>query len=175
MANKGKKRQPAKNQQERQAYGRDVRRSNRMNPTGTYGAESLRGSDDLHFYNNSNYDDNEPNTGKMSIVTWIQRNKMKVLGGIVTLIIIPVFGFAIKWIFDQNAVIQVLNYRMEQIESAVANLDDDLLTKEVLDLKLELARSDMQALIPDLSGIQAQLDDIEERLSAIEDADTTVD
>ena len=107
-------------------------------------------------------------------MTWIQRNKMKVLGGFVTLIIIPVFGFAIKWIFDQNAVIQVLNYRMEQIETAVANIEDDLLTKEVLDLKLELARSDMQALIPDVSGIQAQLDDIEERLSAIEDADTTV-
>lgn len=145
-----------------------------MNPTDTYGAESLRGSDDLHFYNDSNYDGNEPDTAKMSVLTWIQRNKMKVIGGIVTLIIIPVFGFAINWIFDQNAVIQVLNYRMEQIEAAVANLDDDLLTKEVLDLKLELARSDMQALIPDLSGIQAQLDDIEERLSAIEDADTSV-
>ena len=93
---------------------------------------------------------------------------MKVLGGVITLIVVPFLGFIIKWVFDQNAVIQVLNYRMEQIEIAVDNIDDDMLTKEVLDLKLELIRSDMKALIPDLTGIQEQLDDVERRLLELE-------
>lgn len=169
MAKNAGRHQQAKNQREREAYGRSIRKNNRMNPTDTYGAETLRGSDDPSYYENeNNLEDSAPNIGKMSIATWIRRNKMKVLGGVITLIVVPFLGFIIKWVFDQNAVIQVLNYRMEQIEIAVDNIDDDMLTKEVLDLKLELIRSDMKALIPDLTGIQEQLDDVERRLLELE-------
>ena len=99
----------------------------------------------------------------------MKRNKEAIIKGAIGAILIPVLGFAVKWWFDTNADIQVIKYRIEAIQTKVDSLDENMTTKEVLDLKLDAIKRDVTSLIPDISGINTRLDDIESRLDTIED------
>ena len=84
------------------------------------------------------------------------------------MIIIPLLGFIGKWLFDANADIKLIKYRIDTIQTKVDSLDENMVSKEVLDLKLDAIKRDTSALIPDVSSINDKLDDLESRIEAIE-------
>ena len=84
------------------------------------------------------------------------------------MIIIPLLGFVGKWLFDANADIKLIKYRIDTIQTKVDSLDENMVSKEVLDLKLDAIKRDTNALIPDVSSINDKLDDLESRIEAIE-------
>lgn len=164
-----KKNPPVKNQRERERYGRETRRQNRIDTTGRYGSDMLSGSGE--FVSESPYaDENEHiGTAPPSLKTRFARNKGKIFDWVIAGILIPIILAAFGWAYTQNGRLEVLEYRVEEIEKRIDSLADDVLTKEVFSLQLELATKDMEGLIPDLSSVETRLADIEERLDALEE------
>ena len=167
MNNKNKKR--VRNQKERTAYWKNARSQNRIDPTGIYGSTNLQGSGDSSFPMDDTVYQRQNEVAPSSWRTKLKRNKEAIIKGAIGAILIPVLGFAVKWWFDTNADIQVIKYRIEAIQTTVDSLDENMTTKEVLDLKLDAIKRDVTSLIPDISGINTRLDDIESRLDTIED------
>lgn len=160
------KKKSAKNQRERNAYWEGIRRQSRIDTTGAYGSESLSGSSDAASA--YGYDSDTQKIGKRSFWAWLLHNKVTVIGWAIALIISPGIWRLIDLGFNHRVDIKTLTYRMEQAEKRISELDSNLITTDVLDLKLQLARNEMDALIPDVSTIQTQLDDIESRLDTLE-------
>ena len=166
MNYKNKKR--VKNQKERTAYWKNARSQNRIDPTGIYGSTNLQGSGDSSFPMDDTVYQRQYRVAPSSWRTKLKRNKEAIIKGVIGAILIPVLGFAVKWWFDTNADIQVIKYRIEAIQTKVESLDENMTTKEVLDLKLDAIKRDVTFLIPDVSGINTRLDDIESKLSTME-------
>ncbi len=166
MNNKNKKR--IKNPKERTAYWKNARSQNRIDPTGVYGSTNLQGSGDSSFPMDDTVYQRQNEVAPSSWRTKLKRNKESIIKGVVGAILIPILGFAVKWWFDTNADIQVIKYRIEAIQTKVDSLDENMTSKEVLDLKLDAIKRDVTALIPDVSEINTKLDDLENRLGAIE-------
>ena len=163
-----RKNPPVKNQREREQYGRETRKQNRIDTTGRYGSDMLSGSGE--FVSESPYVDETDHIGTASpsLRTRISRNKDKIFELVIAGILIPVLLAAFRWAYTQNGKIEVLAYRVSEIEDRIENLVTDVLTKEVFELQLELATKDMKGLIPDLSSVEKRLENIGTRLDELE-------
>lgn len=171
---KNKSKQRVKTPKERTAYWKNARSQNRIDPTGMYGSSNLQGSDDASFPMDDTVYQKQNDVAPLSWKTKFKRNRESILKGVITAILIPVLGFAVKWLFDTNADVQVIKYRIDAIQTKVDSLDENMTTKEVLELKLDAIKRDVTSLIPDISGINDTLDDLETRLTIIEAADDSL-
>ena len=163
-----KKKKGVKTPREREAYWKNARSQNQIDPTGIYGSTNLQGSDNASFPLDDTVYQKQNDVAPSSLKTKIKRNKAAIIKGIATLIIIPLLGFIGKWLFDANADIKLIKYRIDTIQTKVDSLDENMVSKEVLDLKLDAIKRDTSALIPDVSSINDKLDDLESRIEAIE-------
>lgn len=168
------KRKRTKNQQERSQYWRSAREQNHIDPTGTYGSSNLNGSDETAFPSDDLIYQNQNRTAPASLKTKLKRNKDAVIKGIVSAIVIPILGYCAVWLINTNADVQVIKQRISTIEEKISAMDESMVTTEVLDLKLEIIKRDVTALIPDTSGITSRLDDIEAKLAAYENSEGAV-
>lgn len=160
-----KKHTPVKNQRERESYHRDSRRQSKMNPTGEYGASSLHGSGDTWEPDENSSDGNNIPVAKPSVMAWIKEHWLE---SITIPLLVAFIIFAARWIFDKNTEVAVIQQKIETIVERIDKLDSDAVTKEYLDLKIELIKKDMSSLIPDISGIEAQINDVVSRLDNLE-------
>lgn len=130
-------------------------------------AVSLDGSDDSYGF--GEYDSNQ-DVKKPSFGSKISLHTKEI---ILTVIIIPVLLACIKWIIDVKAEQKYINYALEdvrhQIEEVIPGNGEYSLyvTKENLELKLQLLERDLEALIPDVSQIEVKLEAIENEIIAI--------
>ena len=157
-----------KDQRERERYGRATRKQNCIDTTGRYGSDMLSGSGE--FDSEPPYTDETEHIGTAapSLKTRISRNKGKIFDWVIAGILIPAFLTAFNWAYTQNGKLEVLTYRVSEIEKRIDGLTTDMLTKEVFELQLELATKDMEGLIPNLSSVEKRLEDIETRLDELE-------
>lgn len=164
-----RKNPPVKNQREREQYSREMRKQNRIDTTGRYGSDMLSGSGE--FVSASPYADEAEYVGTAtpSLKTRASRNKDKIFDWVIAGILIPALFAAFGWAYTQNGKLEVLTYRVSEIEERIDGLTTDMLTKEVFKLQLELATKDMEGLIPDLSSVEERLEAIETRLDELEE------
>ena len=165
------KRKKTKNQKERNQYWKNARNQNHIDPTGPYGSENLQGSGDEPFPMDDTIAPNAAEVARMSPKTWWKRNKGTVLKDVVITLLVALISAAGEWVYNENAAIEVIKTRINKVEETIASLETDITTKEVLDLKLEIIKRDVVALIPDTSNITNRLDEIETRITTLENED----
>ena len=164
-----KKRNYAKNQKERSDYGHVARKQNNLATTGSYGSDYLQGSGEASFSNDNFADNDNQRTARMKPTTWLKRNKEKLIDIVVLGLLVSFIGFAANWMFNTNAEIKVLQYRIDEIQRVIEGLDESIIDKEVLDLSLELIKKEMETLIPDVSDIEKSIDILETQVTKLID------
>ena len=154
-----------KNQREREAYHRNSRKQSKIDPTGNYGASALYGSDDSWAVNNDISSVNDIPVGKSSFGAWLSKHWIE---AVVTPLVLGIIAFVGNWIFTKNADIAVIQENIKSIETRISKLEEDTITKQYFDLKIEVLKKDTQTLIPDISGIKEEIVELETRIDQLE-------
>ena len=161
----------AKNNHERQNYRRSVQQqAGSLETTGHYDkSKSLEGSKTPSSF--------EPTTSnldvcKPTIASRIMLQYKKIIVGALSIIasaILTVFiSTTVSWGLDYKAEKNVIDYRISTIEKKIEQLDDNSISKEVLDLKLEIVKNESNALFPSIERLSERISEIESRIDSIE-------
>ncbi len=133
-------------------------------------ALTLDGSDDSQI--SIKYDDQQE-VKKPSLRSWLSLHLREI---IITAIIIPAIYSGIKWIIDVKAEQKYLNRTIEEIRLQIEQLDKQtndysvFVTKENLELKLEILERDIKAVMPDFTAIESKLSHIENEIEELKNA-----
>jgi len=160
----------ARTQAQRQEYHRQARQIGGEDTEIRARAESLEGSDQTV----SVPVQGQPQlVDKPSFLGWLKSNKSSIIVGLATAIIAALIGIMIGWFSDLKGQVSYLNLVVSENRSKITELsneedDDKYITKEVLELKLELIERDLKGLIPDTEGITKRLEEIEKQISVLQ-------
>lgn len=105
------------------------------------------------YINENNYTIKKP--FKYKVIDWLRDNYISVL---VTVFLIAIIGF----LFGHGKSIAVINYRLDSIEKEISSLDNNVLQKEVLELKLDNLKKEMEnKFLLDVGVLKSQIGELE--------------
>lgn len=135
---------------------------------------TLDGSDDT---TNSNEFDASEQVCKPSLKSRASRHIREI---VITGALIPLlFGIG-RWVIETKAEQKYLGKLIDDMKEQINQLDsskDDpnFVTKENLELKLEILKRDLEAMVPDISEIEKRIDALEEDVADLTDKNNTSD
>ena len=111
--------------------------------------------------NNTNIDNNAQivkKPFKYVIEDWFKDNYISVL---VSVFLIAIIGF----LFGHGKSIAVINYRLDNIEKEISNLDSNVLNKDVLELKLDNLKKEIESkILVEVTEFKSQIEELEKEL-----------
>lgn len=156
----------AKNSQDLSIYRKQIRNAPCPLVSSSYSSYPgfIASNDDYHKYD----EPKQEKVGPLSPRAWLNKNWKGLLRGVLEGLLLGVICFAAKWVLDQNATITLLNYRIQEVEERILTIEDASVTKDFLDLKLQLVKSEMATLLPNTQQLESDVTDLEQRVSTME-------
>ncbi len=167
----------AKTQNERQQYFKGVKGLGGEETDQKYDKLTLEGSDNPYPENDYS---KTSEVKRRSVKSWIILNWKKMLAGVGTLILAPLLVSLVIWIINTKADIMYINRVLDDTKSQMELIEESIssnnagdyytifVTKELLDLKLELIEKDFKALIPNTTDIINRLSSIENEIAILQ-------
>ena len=169
MGNRKKSRRKVRTPEERQNFYKNAKSFGGEETEQKNNAITLDGSDESSSF--SEYDMQQV-VKKPSLESSLSLHWKEIL---ITALIIPVLILAVRWIIDIKADQKYLNRSIEEIKQQLDQLTDSnaedytvFVTKDNLELKLEILERDLKAFIPDISAIESKLASIEEEIISLQ-------
>ena len=150
---------------ERQAYYQFAR---------TRGGEDTNPNDDKHTlsgseetpYTDINALENRPKVADKSFKAKLRDNWNTILKWVFGVLLIPLVFYIASLYGELNSEIKYANKMIDFYGDKIASIETDFITKEFLDMKLDVLMLEVSALIPDIAKIEKHLEEIDEILDA---------